>query len=133
MKLRRRAQVMGVMDVFQWTSFLNVLLQVVFFYFLMTAFTLSPQIGVQIPKAVTSDALVEEDSVILITSENLIYWRNAVVSLKDLKQQLSKSAIDRLSILIKADRRASLGRIVDIWNLCKSLEIERVNIVTTSE
>ncbi|MBL8013224.1 MAG: biopolymer transporter ExbD [Candidatus Omnitrophica bacterium] len=133
MKLKRQAQVMRVNDVFQWVSFFNVLLQVVFFYFITSAFTLSPQIDVQIPKAVTSDALVEEDSVILITSENLIYWRNAVISLKDLKQQLHQAAFDRLSILIKADRRASLGRIVDIWNLCKSLEIERVNIVTTSE
>lgn len=124
---------MGVKDVFQWPPFLDVVLQVVFFYILMSAFTLSPQIDVRIPKAVTSDALVLGDSVILITSENLIYWRNDVVSVADLKQQLGRTGADRLSILIKADRRASLGRIVDIWNLCKSLGIERINIVTTSE
>lgn len=133
MGFRRRAHILRGWDVFQWGPFIDVLIQVVFFYVLTTAFTLAPQINVQIPKAVTSDALVQEDSIVLITSENLIYWQNTLVSVNDLRLQLGKSSVDRLSILIKADRRASLGRIVDIWNLCKSVGIERINIVTTSE
>lgn len=133
MEFRRRAKVKLGWGVPEWIPFVNVFVLVVFFYVLTTAFTLAPNIDVRIPKAVTSDALSKEDSVILITSENLIYWRNTVVSVKDLRQSLSKASPDRLSILIKADRRASVGRIVDIWNLCKSLGIERINIATTSE
>jgi len=36
-------------------------------------------------------------------------------------------------VLIKADRRASVGRIVDVWNLCRALGLERVNIATNQE
>lgn len=133
MEFRRRANIKSGWGVSEWIPFVNVFVLVVFFYVLTTAFTLAPNIDVRIPKAVTSDALIKEDSVILITSENVIYWRNSLVSVKDLRQSLSKASADRLSILIKADRRASVGRIVDIWNLCKSLGIERINIATTSE
>jgi len=35
--------------------------------------------------------------------------------------------------MIKADRRSSMGRIVDIWDLCRQLGIEKINIATTRE
>ena len=53
-----------------------------------------------------------------------------VITLKELKQQLGQPGSKDRPLLIKADRRASVGRIVDVWDLCRDLGIERINIAT---
>ncbi|MCH7773641.1 MAG: biopolymer transporter ExbD [Bacteroidetes bacterium] len=53
--------------------------------------------------------------------------------MKELKRRLSQPNIKDHPLLIKADRRASVGRIVDIWDLCRNLGIERINIATNQE
>jgi biopolymer transport protein ExbD len=103
------------------------------FYVLTTAFTFFPDIDVELPKTITSDAVQEENFVVTITSENVIYWRNKIVSIKDLQVQLSQLSKNNSPILIKSDRRASVGRIVDVWDLCRAMGIERINIATNRE
>ncbi len=111
----------------------NVLFLLISFYMLSTSFTLVPDINVSLPKTVTSDTLQEENAVITITGENVIYWRNVIVSIKDLHDQLGLLSKNKSPILIKADRRASVGRIVDVWDLCRVMGIERINIAATRE
>ena len=48
-------------------------------------------------------------------------------------ERSSKSAGKDIPVMIKADRRASMGRIVDIWDLCRELNIERINIATNHD
>jgi biopolymer transport protein ExbD len=64
---------------------------------------------------------------------DVIYLRGQIVSAKDLKVQLSQFAAQNLPVLIKADRRASVGRIVDVWDLCRVVGIEKINIATDSQ
>ena len=54
---------------------------------------------------------------ITITGENIIYLNNSLVTIKELRAELNKHRNSKLSILIKADRRASVGRIVDVWDV----------------
>ncbi len=115
------------------TSLIDVMFLLVMFYVLTTAFTLFPDIDVMLPKTITSDAVQEENFVVTITSENVIYWRNKIVSIKDLQVQLSQLSTKNSLILIKSDRRASVGRIVDVWDLCRAMGIERINIATNRE
>ena len=97
---------------------------------LSSAFTFQSGINISLPKAVTSDAIKEENIIISITSENIIYYKGKIIAVKELEQELSKHSAQKRLILIKADRRASVGRIVDIWNLCRKLNIEQINIAT---
>ena len=68
---------------------------------------------------------------IAITSEDIIYFQNKIVTEKELKHLLSAPSFKKKSLLIKADRRSSLARIIDVWNVCRELGLERVNIATT--
>ena len=87
----------------------------------------------KLPKAVTSDIIRDENFIVTITSENIIYLNGVVTTLKELKLKLGQPNIKDHPLLIKADRRASVGRIVDIWDLCRNLGIERINIATNQE
>lgn len=133
MKFKRYAKMKTGLQTFDMVPFVDVIFQLVLFYVLTTAFTFFPDIDVKLPKTVTSDALQEENFVITITSENVIYWRNKIVSIKDLQVQLGYLSKNNSLILIKSDRRASVGRIVDVWDLCRAMGIERINIATNRE
>ena len=43
------------------------------------------------------------------------------------------SSLTAVSVLIKSDRRASLGRVVEVWDLCRDMGISQVNIATNQE
>lgn len=98
-----------------------------------SSFTTSAGIPVELPRSVTSDIIKEENIVIAISGENVVYYNNKIVSITELAGELKYSANRSRSILIKADRRSSLGRTIDIWNLCRKLGIERVNIATNQD
>ncbi len=118
---------------FDMVPLVDVTVLLIVFYILTSALTLSPDIDVKLPKAVVSGDVEERNLVVTITGENVIYLRQQIVSNKDLKDQLSQFASQKLPVLIKADRRASVGRIVDVWDLCRLLGIEKINIATDSQ
>lgn len=79
----------------------------------------------------TSDVVLENIKTITITSEDIIYFENKVTSTKELKKKLQELSLERQSLLIKADGRSSLTRIVDVWNICRELGLEKINIATS--
>lgn len=88
-------------------------------------------VGIKMPKAITSDIMPENTTTITVTSEDIIYSGNKIISDKELKKLLQSSKVKNHSILIKAEGRTSLGRIIDIWNVCRQMDIEKVNLATT--
>jgi len=111
----------------------NVIFLLLIFFLISSSFVVQSGITVKLPKAVTSESIKEENLTITITSEDVIYIDDKVLTMKSLRQELQKKETTDRSILIKADRRASLGRIIDIWDLCRELHIEKVNIVTNQK
>ncbi len=96
-------------------------------------FAIAIGIKVQLPKAITSDSIKEENIILTITSENVIYFNGSVITMREMRGELAKSVNKDRPILIKADHRASLGRVIDIWNLCRELGIEKINIASPQE
>ncbi len=88
-------------------------------------------VGVKLPKTITSDIVPENTTTIAVTSEDLIYFENKILSDKELKEMLQAPALKKHSILIKADGRSSLARSFSIWTLCRELGLEKINIATT--
>lgn len=109
--------------------FINVAFLILLFFALVSSLTFESGINVKLPKALTSDVVKEGNVIIAITSENVIYLNGRITTIKELMQSL-KSVPQNSPVLIKADRRASVGRIVDVWNLGRSLGIEQINIAT---
>ena len=133
MKFKRHTKLehgLGQLDI---APLIDVIFQLLIFFMLSSSFTFQSGINVKLPKAVTSDIIKEENLVVTITSENILYLNGTVTTLKELKQRLSQPNIKDHPLLIKADRRASVGRIVDIWDLCRNLGIEQINIATNQE
>ena len=111
----------------------DVIFQLLIFFMLSSSFVFQSGIKVKLPKAITSEVIKEENLIITLTSENVLYINSKVGTMKDLKEELKKKENKERLILIKADRRSSLGRVIDIWDLCRELGIERVNIATNQE
>lgn len=133
MKFKRHTKIehgLGQIDI---APLIDVIFQLLIFFMLSSSFTFQSGINVKLPKAVTSDIIKEENSIVTITSENIIYLNGTVITLKELEGHLSHPSSKERPLLIKADRRASVGRIVDVWDLCRNLGIERINIATNQE
>ncbi len=112
---------------------IDVVFLLLIFFMLSSSFTFESGINEKLPKAVTSDILKGENIVITMTSENIIYWNGSIITIKELGKKLGALENKDRPVLIRADRRASMGRIVDVWDLCRNLGIERINIATNQD
>ena len=83
-----------------------------------------------LPRTVTADILQEEKFVIVVTEENIIHLDESPVTIAELKEILFKEKESIDSILIKADVSASLGKIIEIWDICRDLGVLKLNIAT---
>ena len=133
MRFKRYRNSLKVLEYINLTPLIDVILMLLIFFILSTSLVSQSGINVKLPKAITSDAIKEENLNITITSENVIYLNSKIVTIKELRAVLGKSANKNQPILIKADRRSSVGRIVDVWDLCRELGIEKINIATDQE
>lgn len=112
---------------------IDIVFQLLIFFMLTSSFIIQPGIKVNLPKAVTSEIVKYENIEIMVTSENITYFNGKVVTSQELKKLLKQAAGRNQSILIKSDRRASLGRVVEIWDMARDLSITQINIATNQE
>lgn len=130
MRFKRHAKVEHGLTQIDIAPLIDMVFQLLIFFMLTSSFIFQTGIKINLPKAITSEVLQEESKVIIISSENVIYLNDQVVTLKELERILKIAARKNTPLLIKADRRASLGRIVDVWDLCRDVGLSKVNIAT---
>ncbi len=133
MKFQRYSKALTTLEQINLTPLIDVILMLLIFFILSSSLTPQSGINVKLPKAITSDTIKEENLTITVTSENVIYLDNKIITFKELRRELRKNINKNRPVLIKADRRSSLGRIVDIWDLCRELGIEKINIAADQE
>jgi biopolymer transport protein ExbD len=112
---------------------IDMVFQLLIFFMLTSSFVMQPGIKVNLPKAVTSEIVKYENIEVVVSGENVIYLNGKVVTMQELNNLLKTVAKRQPPILIKADRRASLGRVVEIWDMCRDLGIQQINIATNQE
>lgn len=112
---------------------IDMIFQLLIFFMLTSSFVIQPGIKVNLPKAVTSEAVKIENIEVVISGENVTYLNGKVITGQELKNLLKQAAKRKQPILIKADKRASLGRVVEIWDMARDLGIEQINIATDQE
>ena len=133
MKFKRHVKLEHDLEQINIAPMIDVIFQMLIFFMLSSSFTFQSGIAIKLPRAITSDIIQEENLVVTITSEDIIYFNNTIVTVEELRGELNKPANKRRSILIKSDRRSSVGRIVDVWDLCREAGIEKLNIATNRE
>jgi len=112
---------------------IDMVFQLLIFFMLTSSFVIQPGIKINLPKAVTSEIVKYENVELLISAENVVYFNGKVVVTSELKNLLAQVSKKKQAVLIRADRQASLGRVVEIWDLCRDLGIAQINIATNQE
>jgi biopolymer transport protein ExbD len=115
------------------TPLVDMIFQLLIFFLLTSSFVVSQAgIKVNLPKAVTSDVLNDETFVITVNKNDALFIVDKPVSMKDLSLKL-ESLSKKKAVLLRADKKASLGSIVSVWDLCREKGMQKVNIATIQE
>lgn len=128
MKFKRKLKIeKGMVDL---TPLVNVFFLLFIFFLFTSSFIFQPGIKVSLPKAVTSEVIQQDNVVITITGDGKIYLNEREISRDELESNLKILAKAKTPLLIKADSSASLGRIVEVWDMCRNEGVLQVNIAT---
>ena len=112
------------------TPMVDVML-VLLIIFMVAAPLLDQGIDVALPQAATSQRLVGSGVSITLTREHVLYFNNQVVTLKELRRQLS--GLKHQPVQIRADRNAYVSRLVELWDLCRDAGFKEIHIATMTE
>ena len=130
-RLNRRTQIKkGELDI---APLIDVVFQLLIFFMLTSNFVIQPGIKVALPRAITSEVLSSESFIVTLTGQDLLFLNDKPITIQELVVQLKQAAGASKSMLLKADNGASLGRVVEIWDLCRELGIPQINIATNQK
>ena len=111
-------------------GFINFVLTVVILIMSTTIFARPSGVQMEFPSFNEGANAQGKAVVITITSENVIYIDGRVVTLNELRHFLAQGNFRGESIMVKVDRRASMGRVADILDLCRGILGASVNVST---
>ncbi|MBD3264342.1 MAG: biopolymer transporter ExbD [Candidatus Omnitrophica bacterium] len=132
MRFKKSARVEVGLHQIDIAPLIDCVFLLIIFFMLTSSFVVVPGINVKLPKAITSESIDTRTLTIVISSEDIIYVDDSPYTVNEVENHIKKrEGLD--SVFIKADRDASLGVAVRIWDLCKRHGIEKVGIATTYE
>ena len=130
-RLKRRTEIKkGQLDI---APLVDVMFLLLIFFMLTSNFVVQPGIHVSLPKAVSSEVIRNENLVITLTGQDLLFLNDQPITVQDLTPQIKQAALDNKTVLLKADTSASLGRVVEIWDLCRASGVPQINIATNQK
>ncbi len=133
-RLKRRSSLLrSQVDSTMKVPLIDVMFNLLFFFMLTSNLVLQPGIHVSLPKAVTSEVIATENLVITLTKQDLLFLNDQPAAISDLQPRIAQAARDQKTILLKADTGASLGRVVEIWDMCREAGVPQINIATNSQ
>ena len=109
---------------------IDVIFLLLIFFMLTSTFVSQAGIKVNLPKAVSSKVILEERLIIVIDKKNHLYVNDKKIDKKDLKSLLTQAAEDERPILIMSDESSSMGRVVEVFDLCRQAGVTQINIAT---
>jgi biopolymer transport protein ExbD len=129
MRFKRKVKIeMGSLDI---APLIDVVFLLLIFFMLTSSYIFQPGIRVDLPRAVTSEVLHRELLIVTVTSLNSIYINERPTEWDELVSRLALAAADDQPVLIRADKNASLGRIIEVWDVCRQINIKQISIATT--
>ncbi|MDP8298444.1 MAG: biopolymer transporter ExbD [Candidatus Tantalella remota] len=129
MKLKRKVTIeKGHLDI---APLIDIIFLLLIFFMLTSSFIFQPGIRVKLPKAVTSEVLHKELLVVVVTDDNKVYVNERPVDTEELFSRISLAAREGQPLLIKADKASDLGKVIEIWDICRQVDVKQVNIATT--
>ncbi len=133
MRFKRHMELEHGLKQIEITPLIDMVFQLLIFFLLTSNFIIQPGIKVNLPKAATSEVVKHQNVELVISGENVIYSGGKVITAAELNNLLKQASKRKESILIKSDKRASLGRVVEVWDLCRDLGVTQINIATNQD
>ena len=109
---------------------IDVVFLLLIFFMLTSSFIVPQGIKVNLPNAISSKLLPKEDLVIYITEKGTAMIDDKKLGLKKLKGRVKTAAETNSHISIKADKNTPLGKVIEVWDLCRDAGIRNLNIAT---
>jgi biopolymer transport protein ExbD len=133
MRFKRHMELEYGLKQIEIAPLINVVFLLLIFFLLTSNFIVQPGIKIDLPTALTSEALRPENITIIISGESIVYFDSKIIDAGQLKNLINQAAGRKQGIQIKADRRASLGKVVEIWDLCRNSGVGQVSIATNQQ
>jgi biopolymer transport protein ExbD len=88
------------------------------------------RLDVQLPQASSGRAPEERRLTIEMAAEGLMSLNGVVVTQEQLEQLLGAPSVieERLSVVIKADKRLAYGKVIEVMGLCQSVGIADIAV-----
>ena len=111
---------------------IDVVFLLLIFFMLSAHFVTQPGIKIDLPTASTAKLQTEEDIVISITADSVLYLNEEKVSLEDLLEKLKKKMDEsqKRVVIVKADEKIDLGLAVRVMDISKQAKAEGLVIST---
>ncbi len=133
-RLKRRTSLERIQsDVALKIPLIDVMFNLLFFFLLTSNLVLQPGIKVNLPKAISSEVIRSENLIITLTGQDLLFLNDSPLTVQDLIPVIRQAAQNNKIVLLRADTNASLGRVVEIWDMCRESGIPQINIATNEK
>ena len=133
MRFKRHIELEQGLKQIEITPLINVVFLLLIFFLLTSNFIMQPGIKVYLPKAATSEVLTRENIEITISGENIVYFDGKIIAGTELKNLINQAVERKQAVLVKADRHASLGKAVEIWDICRLSGVVQINMATNQQ
>ena len=117
---------------FNYATLPDMLLQLLVFFLLASSFVTFRGVHIQLPKATTGEVQPEQQTIITIAANGLIYLNAEQISSSVLGQKLVP-ILDKNKnqmIIVRADKAVTLQKAVEILDIAKGIGAQRFMIAT---
>jgi biopolymer transport protein ExbD len=121
-----------LLDIFNFSSLTDIVLQLLIFFLLTSSFVLQTGIKVQLPKAETGEPQAAKNIVLTITGAGDLYVNGEQLDLSRLGAKLAGligAEKDKI-VIIHADQTVSLQRTVEVIDVAKAVGASKFMIAT---
>ena len=121
--------VRGLLEVAPWV---DVVLLIVLFFIVNSAFVLRPGISMELPVSPMMDGARYDAMVVTVAQDNMVFFNDEKASLDGLAPMLEEAAQMRpeASLVIEADARVQNKTLVSIYNMAAAAGFRQVKLAT---
>ncbi len=118
---------------FDLMPLIDVVFLLIIFFMLTTSFrTIFQGIKVDLPTTTTKQERIEQNIIVTITKDNVLYLDKARVTTSKLVSLLKKKLGEKKGlVMINADKLVRHGKVVETMDLAKQAGADRVGILTS--
>jgi len=121
-----------LLDTFSFSSLTDIVLLLLIFFLLSSTFIVQPGIKVQLPKADTSEEIVDKAITVTVAKGGVYYLNDMQLPIAELGAHLNSLMKERSTevVIIKGDRNTEYWRIIEVMDICKKVGFTKFNMAT---